>query len=118
MRFKAKGRRYTCPENRIYEVTEVKLDDGWRRYIREQYMYCHNAVIIVDEQLWGELLAYAGMPPPDDHPTLMAWIQDVLKALSEMQPESSARTRLDAMASFSDYCKEKRNDRVQLQNTR
>ena len=117
MRFKAKGRRYT-PAEEICEVTEVKLDDGWRRYIREPYKHDHTVVIIPDEQLWGELLAYAGMPPPDDHPTLMAWIQDVLKALSEMQPESSARSRLNAMASFSDYCKEKRNDRVQLQNTR
>lgn len=69
-----------------------------------------TVIIALDdpEQLWGELLAFAGMPPDDNDQRLLPWIQEVLEALSEIHPDSGARSRLDIMVRFSDYCKEKR----------
>lgn len=71
--------------------------------------YKYSVIIALNdpEQLWGELLAFAGMPPDDNDQRLLPWIQEVLKALSEIHPDSGARQRLDIMVKFSDYCKEK-----------
>lgn len=61
------------------------------------------------EQLWGKILAYAGMPPDNELARdMLPWVQDVLCVLSEIYPESSAKSRLLVMVNFSDWCKEKR----------
>ncbi|KKL90823.1 hypothetical protein LCGC14_1900880 [marine sediment metagenome] len=108
MRLKAIGREY-LPSDRARELMKVTHDrTGYSRVL--QFPHAYGDVIIIDDpnQLWGELLAYAGSPPPDEDPRVLPWIQDVLKALSEMYPHSSSRSRLDTMVDFSNYCKEKR----------
>ena len=108
MRLKAIGREY-LPSNRIRELMKITHDrTGYSRLL--QFSHVSGNVIIIDDpnQLWGELLAYAGMPPPDEHPNVLPWVQDVLKALSEMYPHSSSRARLGTMVDFSNYCKERR----------
>jgi len=108
MRLKAIGREY-LPSDRIRELMKVTYEiTGHTRLL--QFPHEAGDVIITGDpnQLWGKLLAYAGPPPPDEDPRVLPWIQDVLKALSEMYPHSSSRSRLDTMVDFSNYCKEKR----------
>lgn len=105
MKVTALGREY-LPSNRVRELMKVTHDrTGYTRLL--QFPHEYGCVIMPDDpnQLWGELLAYAGMPPPDDHADCLSWITDVLKALSEMYPESSSRARMDTMVTFSNYCK-------------
>lgn len=105
MKLSAVGREY-LPSNKTRELMKVTYGHGYTRLL--QFPHELGGVIIPDDpdQLWGELLAYAGPPPPDEHPGVLPWIQDVLKALSEIFPDSSSRARLDTMVRFSNYCKE------------
>lgn len=108
MKLQAIGREY-LPSNKIRELMKITYDKyGDSKLL--QFPHELGGVIMPDdtEQLYGELLAYAGSPPPDESPGVLPWIQDVLKALSEIYPESGSRARLDTMVRFSDYCKEKR----------
>ena len=108
MKLTAIGLDY-LPSNKIRELMKVTYENTGHTKLL-QFPRCAGSVIMPDDpnQLWGELLAYAGMPPPDEHPGVLPWIQDVLKALSEIYPHSSSRARLDTMVDFSSYCKEKR----------
>ncbi len=108
MKLTAIGREF-LPTNKTRELMKITSEiTGHSKLL--QFPHQAGNVITTDDpnQLWGELLAYAGMPPPDEHPNLLPWVQDVLKALSEMYPHSSSRARLDTMVDFSNYCKERR----------
>lgn len=99
------GHRHGLMDEKVYKV--IHGNEAHHIY-QPAALGKAGSVIMPDEQLWGQLLAYAGMTPSDDNQGLLPWIQEVLFALSELYPDSGARQRLDVMVQFSDYCKEKR----------
>ncbi len=109
MKVEPLGHRHGLSDEKVYRITWGR--DTFHLH-QPSALGKYGSVIMPDdlEQLWGELLAYAGMPPADEHPGVLPWIQEVLKALSEIYPDSGARQRLDVMVEFSNYCKEKRNE--------